>query len=145
MSHQNLPELLAGVDLFAGAPQDCIDALLEAGTTMHTQPGHAVVVQGSDDAGLHVVTSGSAVVELDGRRQEEVVGPGDYFGELSVIDGRGRAATVSAGEDGLETFAISSLAFWSVLERQPNLARALLRHLAQRIRDLDARDRGGLC
>ena len=62
MSHESLPELLARVDLFEGVPDVCIDELIQAGSTMHTKPGNVVVREGSDDAGLHIVMDGSAVV-----------------------------------------------------------------------------------
>jgi CRP-like cAMP-binding protein len=145
MSHQSLPELLSSVDLFEGVPRACIDDLIEAGSTMHTQPGHVVVAQGSDDAGLHVVVSGDARVEVEGVGKTEDLATGDYFGEISVIDGGGRAATITAGADGLDTFTISPLAFWSIVDCQPAISRSLLRHLSGRIRELDASNRGGLC
>ena len=145
MPHESLPELLARVDLFEGVPDVCIDELIQAGSTMHTKPGNVVVREGSDDAGLHIVMDGSAVVDVGGDLQSEKLGPGDYFGEISVIDGGARSATITAGDQGLDTFMVSPLEFWSILERQPQLARPLLRHLATRVRELDATSRGGLC
>jgi CRP-like cAMP-binding protein len=145
MSHRSLPELLSGISLFEGVPRDCIDELIDAGATMHTQPGHVVVSQGSDDAGLQVVMGGSASVEVNGVRRPTTLTEGDYFGEISVIDGGGRSASVIAGDDGLDTFAISPLEFWSIMERQPQLARAMMRHLTARIRELDTTGREGLC
>jgi CRP-like cAMP-binding protein len=68
----------------------------------------------------------------------DALGPGDYFGEISVIDGLGRSATLTAGEEGLETFTISPLNFWPLVDRHPTMAHTLLRALSARIRELDA-------
>jgi CRP-like cAMP-binding protein len=137
MSHHSLPELLKGIDLFAGLPDDVLSDLVEAGATIHTPGGRAVVTQGSDDAGLRVVLEGSAVVEVNGARRDGELGPGDYFGEISAIDGAGRSATIIAGEAGLETFAVSPLHLWPLIDRHEALRRSLLKALCARIRSLD--------
>ncbi|HEY7720785.1 MAG TPA: cyclic nucleotide-binding domain-containing protein [Pedococcus sp.] len=137
MSHPSLPEMLKGIDLFAGVPESVLSDLVEAGATIHTPGGRAVVTQGSDDAGLRVVLKGSAVVEVNGTRRGGELGPGDYFGEISVVDGAGRSATIIAGETGLETFAVSPLSFWPLVDRHEALRRSLLKALCARIRSLD--------
>jgi len=137
MSHQSLPEMLKGIDLFAGLPDDVLSDLVEAGATIHTPGGRAVVSQGSDDAGLRVVLKGSAVVEVNGTRRAGELGPGDYFGEISLLDGGQRSATITAGDEGLETFAVSPLTFWPLIDRHASLRRSLMKALCGRIRALD--------
>jgi len=138
MAHQTLSESLTDIDLFSGLPEQVISDLVEAGSTIHTPAGHTAVCQGSSDAGLQVVLKGSATVEVNGVTRGSPLGPGDYFGEISVIDGLGRSATLTAGEEGLETFTISPLNFWPLVDRHPSMAHALLRALCARIRALDA-------
>ena len=80
---------------------------------------------------------GSAEVEVNG----VVRGPlnvGDYFGEISLVDGLPRSATVVAGPDGLSTFALSALAFEPVVKENPEVAQALLKALTARIRSLES-------
>jgi CRP-like cAMP-binding protein len=136
MAYQPLTSVLAGIDLFSGLPDDVLSEIVAAGTTHSTPPGGAVVTQGSLDAGLQVVLEGSATVDVSGTQRGEIR-PGEYFGEISVIDGRGRSATLTAGPDGLKTFAISSLNFSPLIDKHPALARALLKVLCARVRELD--------
>lgn len=143
MAFRPLPELLADIDLFAGLPEQVISDLIQAGATIHTPAGHTAVCQGSSDAGLQVVLKGSAEVQVNGTPRGEPLGPGDYFGEISVIDGLGRSATLTAGEQGLETFTISPLSFWPLVDRHPTMAHSLLRALSARIRQLDAMEAPG--
>lgn len=140
MSHLTrsaLPELLKEIDLFAGLPDAVVADLVASGSTIRTPAGHAVVTQGDEDAGLQVVLDGSVVVDVGGVRREGSLGPGDYFGEISVIDGGRRSATLTAGDEGLETFAISPLTLWPLIDRHASLRRSLLKALCARIRALD--------
>lgn len=137
MSYQTLPKLLAGIDLFSGVSDDVISDPVSAGTTFTTPPGGTAVAQDSSSAGLQVVIEGTAEVEVNGVRRP-AMGPGQYFGEISVIDGAGRSATVTAGADGLKTFAVSPMNFNSLIDKHPALARSLLKVLCARIRSLES-------
>lgn len=138
MSHESLPKFLAKVDLFAGLSKDTLSDLIARGTTLSINPGAHATEQGSDDAGLQVVLEGSADVTVNGESRP-ALGPGDYFGEISLIDGLPRSATVVAGPGGLTTFALSSLAFGTVVKENPHVAEALLKALAARVRSLESR------
>lgn len=138
MSHESLPQFLAKVDLFAGLSKETLSDLIARGTTLTINPGAHATEQGSDDAGLQVVLEGSADVTVNGESRP-ALGPGDYFGEISLIDGLPRSATVVAGPEGLTTFALSSLAFAPVVKENPHVAEALLKALATRVRSLEAR------
>jgi CRP/FNR family cyclic AMP-dependent transcriptional regulator len=136
MAHEQLPQMLANIDLLAGIPKPVIEDLIEAGSIFMTPPGRTVVMQGSPDAGLQVILEGTANVEVGGASRGKM-GPGSYFGEISVIDGAGRSATITAGDEGLKTFTISPLNFMQLVDRHPPLARALLKALCARVRALE--------
>lgn len=136
-AHPALPGMLKDIDLFAELPDEVVLEMVEAGSTMHTPAGHVVVRQGDPDAGLHVVIEGSATVDVGGVRRDGALGPGDYFGEISLIDGGNRSATITAGEQGIETFAVSPLNFWPLIDRHAPLRRSLMKALCARIRALD--------
>jgi CRP/FNR family cyclic AMP-dependent transcriptional regulator len=78
------------------------------------------------DGGVRVVRDGEPIATL---------GPGDFFGELSVLDGRPRVAQVVA--DGpTSCLALASWDFEAVLLAEPRVSLAILRGLAGRLRDL---------
>jgi CRP-like cAMP-binding protein len=132
-----LRDELARVDLFRAVPDPALDALIQSGTTMRLQPGGVIVEQGSADAGFQLVRRGSAHAMVNGVVRG-MLGAGDYFGEISLIDGAPRSATVTAGAEGVETFAVSALAFASLMDSYPQVARALLPVLTARIRAIEA-------
>ncbi len=129
-------QALAGIDLFAGLSQATLADLVQRGTTFTTAPGQHVVEQGAEQVGLQVVLDGTADVSVNGVRRRSLV-PGDYFGEISMIDGAPRSATVVSGSEGLTTFRLSALAFQPMLEN-PEVSRTLLKALCARIRSLEA-------
>ncbi|GAA1107996.1 hypothetical protein GCM10009630_01080 [Kribbella jejuensis] len=137
MSYESLPQFLAKIDLFHGLSAKTLSELIERGTTLKIAAGNHVVEQGANDAGLQVVLEGSAEVEVSGADRAPLA-PGDYFGEISLIDGLPRSATVVAGPDGLTTFALSALAFAPVVRENPDVAEALLKALTARIRSLES-------
>ncbi|TCC34842.1 MULTISPECIES: cyclic nucleotide-binding domain-containing protein [Kribbella] len=137
MSYESLPQFLAKIDLFEGLPKETLSELIERGTTLKVPAGSHVVEQGAHDAGLQVVLAGSAVVSVNGVEREPLE-VGDYFGEVSLIDGLPRSATVVAGPDGLSTFALSALAFEPVVRANPDVAQSLLKALTARIRSLES-------
>ena len=137
MSYESLPHFLGKIDLFEGLSEDTLSDLIERGTRLTVPAGQHVIEQGADDAGLQVVLEGSADVEVNGVVREPLK-VGDYFGEISLIDGLPRSATVVAGPDGLGTFALSALAFEPVVRENPDVAQALLKALTARIRRLES-------
>jgi CRP-like cAMP-binding protein len=139
MPHEPLPKLLSQLDLFAGLPDNVIADLIAVGVRFDEPPGATLIAQGSTSAGLHVVIEGTAEFEVNGVRRGEV-GPGKYFGEISVLDGKGRSATVLAGKDGLKTFAVSPMNLSALIDKYPSLAKSLMAMLCARIRSLEATD-----
>jgi CRP/FNR family cyclic AMP-dependent transcriptional regulator len=135
MSYQ-ARKALAGIDLFAGLQEDTLEDLAQRGTTFTTNPGHEVVTEGSPDVGLQVILEGTAEVTVHGEPRPPLK-PGDYFGEMSLIDGCPRSATVVSGPEGLKTFALSALAFAPILDR-PEVSRVLLKALCARIRSIQS-------
>src|SRR6185437_12253669 len=106
----------ATIDLFAELPEKVRRDIAERGDTLTFRPGRAVVEQGLTGAGLCLVLEGSADVEVDGRRVDSLF-EGDYFGEISLLDGAPRSAGVRAGDKGLRAWRVSAPAFAPLMDR----------------------------
>jgi CRP-like cAMP-binding protein len=133
-----LRESLAEVDLFRDMSAVTINELIHRGTKLKVAPGRVLVEQGSSDAGLQLILEGSAIVSVNGV-ERGTLDAGQYFGEISLLDGAPRSATVVAGPEGAQTFALSSIAFSDLLDAHPDIARSLLKILTARIRSIEAR------
>ena len=99
--------------------------------------GKEIVVEGRAGIGFFVITGGSAAVSIGGE-VVRMLGPGDYFGEMALIDGGKRSATVRADSD-LEVLTMSSWTFKSFVQDHPAVAWALLGTMAERMRESTVR------
>lgn len=137
MATAHLKQILAGIDLFAGLSPKAVSQIAESGSNFRTGPGGKVITEGSQDSGLRVVLAGSANVIVGGEERGQI-GVGDYVGELSMIDGAPRSATITAGPEGVETFALSPMAFMPLVRGDAEIATALLKTLVARLRKVEA-------
>ena len=143
MAADELVPTLENVDLFHGLDHKVVRRLADAGRVESFSPDETVLARGEDVGGwrafspkgveFHIVLAGSATVTVN-EAHHGILGPGDYFGELSLIDGEPRSADIAAGTDGLTTFAISKWQFEELLEEHPHIAISMLRVLAARLR-----------
>lgn len=127
-------ELLAAAPLFADVPSDGLERIARSVVEVDFPADHVIARQGDIGSGFFVIASGGARVVRDGAVIARL-GPGDFFGELSVLDGRPRVAQVLA--DGPTVcVALSTWDFEAVVTEQPGVALAILRGLAGRLRGL---------
>lgn len=132
-----IEDTLAAVDIFAGLSRRQIKKLVGAGKEVRSIAGKSLATEGLGALALHVIMEGTAEVTRAGSSLREL-GPGDYFGEISMIDGKPRSASVSATSD-LTTFAIPHTQFADMVQRDAELASALLKSLCSRLREAEAR------
>ena len=128
--------LIAACPLFAGLDADGMAAVAQAVVEVDFPADRTIARQGEIGTGLFIVAEGAVRVVRDGEIIARL-GPGEFFGELSVLDGGPRNASVIA--DGLTTCL--ALATWDaerVLREQPGVALAVLRVLAARLREASA-------
>jgi CRP-like cAMP-binding protein len=127
---------LEKVPLFRGSASEVIDQLADATAEFDFAPDVAIVQQGQVGNGLYIVVAGGARI-VAGSDELARLGPGDFFGELSVIDQQPRAATAFAiGQT--TCLALASWDLVAVLERDSQLAMNMLKELAGRLRQADA-------
>jgi CRP/FNR family transcriptional regulator, cyclic AMP receptor protein len=140
MQEVELAKLFGDVEFFSGLPEPTRREIARRTVQLTHRAGTAVTEQGGSSTGFHLITDGSAVV-LVGGVERATLGPGAGFGEISLIDGQPRSATVVAGPDGLTTAALSPLAFGPLLD-DPGVAKALLSVITVRLRAAEARAAG---
>ena len=128
---------IAGVDLFKDLSRSQLRKLAGAAKEVSHDAGRVVSTEGLGGLAFHYILEGTATVSREGR-ELRTLGPGDYFGEISMIDGRPRSATVTA-VDALKVIAIPHGDFEAVIEDDPAFARQLLKTLCARLREAEAR------
>ena len=134
LTHDHRSELLAGTPLLAGVEPEGIAMLAQRMVEVDFPKGHVIARQGEVGTGFFLVASGSVRVVRDGETIAHI-GPGDFFGELSVLDGRPRVAQVIADEP-TTCLGLATWDFEAAVREQPAVALAILRGLAGRLREL---------
>jgi flavin reductase (DIM6/NTAB) family NADH-FMN oxidoreductase RutF len=125
--------LLERAPVFSSLPPEILAAITSGGVERTFEPGEFVVREGDPGDELFVILDGDARVERKGNPLA-TFGPGEFFGEIAVIDGRPRSADVVAATR-LRTLAISRDLIREALANQPRAAWAMLETLAARLRD----------
>jgi CRP-like cAMP-binding protein len=128
---------LGGTDLFGKVSRKSLEAIASQARVVEHAPGKEITEEGGSATGFHLIRSGSAAVNVGGSPRPSL-GPGDYFGEISLIDGQPRSATVTA-EGPLTTISLASWSFKPILDEEPDVARALLVVLCRRLRAAEHR------
>lgn len=123
----------ADLELFADCPAEDLDRLAEAVTRTFIAPEGAVLCRQGDAADCWwIIEGGAADITVDGR-YVATVGAGESVGELALLDGGARAATVTAVSD-LTVHEVDGTAFTSLVAGSGALAFALLGETARRLR-----------
>jgi len=138
LSRDRKSELLAVARLFDGVDEAGMTRIADVAVEVDFVADHVIARQAEIGTGFFVITAGSVRVIRDGRRIADL-GLGDFFGELSVLDGRPRTAQVVANEP-TTCLALSAWDFEAVILDQPRVALAILRGLAGRLRELTEAD-----
>ena len=134
LTHDRRTELLAGCPLFQGVDATHLEAVGDKATEVDFPAGRVIARQGEIGTGFFIVVDGRVKVIRDNEVLAEL-GPGDFFGELSVLDRLPRVAQVVAAEP-TRCLALASWDFEQVLLDHPALALAILRGLAGRLRSV---------
>jgi CRP-like cAMP-binding protein len=126
---------LASVPLFASCSRKELQTIARASDELSIPAGKTLVEQNDVGRECFVILDGSASVKRNGRKVA-TLGPGSYFGELSLLDKGPRTATVTA-DTALTVLVLGPREFSAVLEQVPGMTHKLLAALAARVRDLD--------
>ena len=125
-------ELLRRVPLFADFDEKDLQRLARSFKERTFEAGSTVAGEGKTGAGFFVIESGEASVSVRGDEHGKL-GPGDYFGEIALIDDGARSATITADSD-LHCYGLTSWEFRPLVESNASIAWKLLETMAQRLR-----------
>lgn len=130
-------EFLSRVPIFANCTHDEISKIAGVAQESDFQPGQIIVTQGTPGQAFYLVLSGRVEIIRD-QTSLGAFGPGDFFGEMSLLDAAPRSATIRA-IDPTRCVMLSSWDFKALLEQNPSIAVKLLEVLSRRLRVADER------
>jgi CRP/FNR family cyclic AMP-dependent transcriptional regulator len=130
-------ELLQRVPLFSDLDRKELESLSRTFKERTVSAGDTVVNEDSGAAGFFVIEDGNANVTVHGQERGKL-GPGDYFGEIALIDEGARTATVTAESD-MRLYGLTFWEFRPLVEQNASIAWKLLQALARRLREAEAR------
>ena len=133
LTRERTTQLLARTRLFAGVDAEGLERIADRISELDVPADRVIARQGEIGTGFFVIASGSVRVIRDGETLAEL-GPGDFFGELSVLDGKPRNAQVASTAPTV-CLALATWDFEAVVREQPSVALAILRELAGRLRE----------
>jgi CRP/FNR family transcriptional regulator, cyclic AMP receptor protein len=123
---------LAATDLFGSLSKRSMAKVAAAARVVRHAAGEELTTEGAGGVAFHLITDGTASVSVRGAARR-TLGPGEYFGEISLIDGKPRSATVTA-ETPLTTLSLVSWEFAPLLDEEPDVTKGLLLALCERLR-----------
>jgi CRP-like cAMP-binding protein len=127
---------LEAMPLFAGVTSHDLQNILKIGEIRSFEPGQVIVERGDPADALFIILDGGARVEVGGRYHD--LKPGDFFGEMALVAGKKRTATVRA-RDLTHALRIGSEDFQRFLLQQPQVGLGMLTNLIERLREVQER------
>jgi CRP-like cAMP-binding protein len=126
---------LAQIPLFSACSTRDLQKIARAADELSIDEEREIVTQGAVGRECFVIVEGEAAVKRNGRRIA-TLGPGDHFGELALLDGGPRTASVFA-ESPITLLVLGQREFTGLVDEVPGLALKIMSSLAARIRELD--------
>ena len=130
-------DLLAQVPLFDGLSRRHLKQITEHADEISFRPTETIVQVGQPGGSFYVVVEGEAKV-VRGPKVVARIGPGEFFGEISLLDGGPRTATVVA-ETPVLAIRIFKRSFDKVVAQEPSVAAKILAVVARRLREAERR------
>ena len=125
-------EVLRKVPLFADLDDRELEQIAGSMRERTFAAGDVVTQEGAGGAGFFIVESGEADVTVEGQ-QRGTIGAGDYFGEIALLTGSDRTATITATSD-LHCYGMTPWDFRPLVESNSNIAWKLLTAMAEKLR-----------
>ena len=140
MAHEENKAFLRRVPLFSSLNEMQLDQLAAGSVRKNYPRGRTIVAEGEPSQSLYILLSGRAKVQRSDSEGKEVIlaviGPREFFGEMSLIDDAPRSASVITIESS-DFMAINKDSFKAVLVQSPDISMQIMRGLVRRLREAD--------
>jgi CRP/FNR family transcriptional regulator, cyclic AMP receptor protein len=127
--------VLERVPLFEGLSKAQMRQIGDLAEEVRYMESASIVKEGAPADSFYVIVEGEARVRRNGRTLAKLL-PGDFFGEISLLDGGARTATVTS-ETPMALLELKQRRFQTMLQRQPDVALRMMKGLAQRLREME--------
>jgi CRP/FNR family cyclic AMP-dependent transcriptional regulator len=124
---------LGKVPLFSGCSQRELQVVARAVREVNHKAGTVIAREGEPGIGLFVITEGTASVTIGGANKGTIK-PGEFFGEIALLDGGPRSATVTADTD-IKLLGLTEWVFRGLVQQNPSIAIKTLQAMAGRLRN----------
>lgn len=131
-SQKRLVGMIRGVALFSGLNDKHLKGIANSGKEMSYKEGRTIVKEGEDGIGFYLVLDGKVEVRK-GAKVLSNMGAGDFFGEMSLLDGKPRSADVVAVAPTV-CFGMTSWSFTALVKANPDIAVNMMKVLVARLR-----------
>jgi CRP/FNR family cyclic AMP-dependent transcriptional regulator len=135
LAKAKLDAVIASVPIFESLSKRHLKKVAGLTSTVEFDAGDTVIQEGEPGDSFYVTVSGQAKVVTGGKTMHRLI-PGDHFGEISLLDGQPRSASVVA-ETPVSLLRVERSSFLKLVRDDPDLARALLASLARMVRRID--------
>ena len=136
MADKDVVKMLSEVPLFSELSKKEVEALAKNAKEVKHREGATLAREGESGLGFFLIVDGTASVSVGGRGRRKM-GPGDFFGEISLLDNGPRSATVTA-ETPIQLLGLTQWNFKRLVEGNPAIATKMLKTMAGRLRAASA-------
>ena len=133
MSTKEVVTRLSQVPMFNGCSQRDLQTIARVVKDIDHSAGTVIAREGEPGIGLFVIADGTAEVTIGGAKKASL-GPGEFFGEIALLDGGPRTATVTATSD-VKLLGLTEWVFRGLMQEHPTIAVKTLQAMAGRLRN----------
>ena len=132
MAHTETTTMLANVPLFSECSKKELQHIADLAKEVEHREGAVIAREGDKGVGFFLILDGTAKISMGGRTRRRL-GPGEYFGEIALLDEGPRSATVTA-ETPMKLLGVTAWNFRRLIQDHPAIAQKLLKVMAERLR-----------
>jgi CRP-like cAMP-binding protein len=133
VANKEAVELLSKVPLFSELSKKELESFASAAKEVRHREGAVLAKEGDSGLGFFLIIDGTATVSVGGKPRA-TMGPGDFFGEISLLEGGPRTATVTAATP-IRVIGLTQWVFRRMVEQNPSVAMKMLKVMASRLRN----------